>query len=248
MCHDDLTTAELKERLVRVEESLRQSERHAIAGRYAGAVMHEVNNPLEALNNLVYLTQRESHHAEQVRKNMHDAEAQLERLGEITRKTLSYYREQSEAKDVDLVEIAESALRIHAHRFSANSVVVRRHFPQPVVTKVFAGEILQVFSNLILNALDALPETNAILWMRVRMLGQRGHIIIADNGRGIHPSMHNTLFEPYVTTKSSGTGIGLWLSKRIIDKHRGTIRFRSSQAPGRSGTIFRLSLPLGQAQ
>ena len=248
MCHDDLTTAELKERLVRVEESLRQSERHAIAGRYAGAVMHEVNNPLEALNNLVYLTQRESHHAEQVRKNMHDAEAQLERLGEITRKTLSYYREQSEAKDFDLVEIAESALRIHAHRFSANSVVVRRHFPQPVVTKVFAGEILQVFSNLILNALDALPETNAVLWMRVRMLGQRGHIIVADNGRGIHPSMHNTLFEPYVTTKSSGTGIGLWLSKRIIDKHRGTIRFRSSQAPGRSGTIFRLSLPLGQAQ
>jgi signal transduction histidine kinase len=248
LSYDDLTTAELKERLGRVEESLRRSERLAIAGRYAGAVMHEVNNPLEAINNLVYLTQRESHNAEQVRRNMRDAEAQLERLGEITRKTLSYYREQSEAKDFDLVEIAESALRIHAHRFSANSVVVRRHFPQRVLTRVFAGEILQVFSNLILNALDALPETNAVLWMRVRMLGERGHIIIADNGRGIHPAMHKTLFEPYITTKNLGTGIGLWLSKRIIDKHRGTIRFRSSQVPGRNGTIFRVSLPLRQLQ
>jgi len=247
LSYDDLTAEELKERLSRVEESLRRCERLAIAGRYAGAVMHEVNNPLEAINNLVYLTQRESHDAEQVRRNMHDAETQLERLGEIARKTLSYYREESEAKDSNLVELAESALRIHAHRFSANSVTVRKHFPQPVVTRVFAGEILQVFSNLILNALDALPESNAVLWMRIRMLGERGHIMIADNGRGIHPSMHKTLFEPYVTTKSSGTGIGLWLSKRIIDKHRGTIRFRSSQVPGRNGTIFRLSLPLGQA-
>jgi len=248
LSYDDLTIAELKERLVRTEESLRQSERLAIAGRYAGAVMHEVNNPLEALNNLVYLTRRAPHDQEQIGRNMRVAEAQLERLGEITRKTLSFYREQGEAKDLDLVEIAESALRIHAHRFSANSVTVRKHFPQPVVTRVFAGEILQVVSNLILNALDALPETNAVLWMRIRMLGERGHIMIADNGRGIHPSMHKTLFEPYVTTKSSGTGIGLWLSKRIIDKHRGTIRFRSSQVPGRNGTIFRLSLPLGQAK
>lgn len=248
MSYDDLTIAELKERLVRAEESLRQGERLAIAGLYAGAVMHEVNNPLEALNNLVYLTRRASNDPEQVRRNMRVAEAQLEQLGEITRKTLSFYREQSEVKNFDLVEIAESALRIHAHRFSANSVTVRKHFPQPVVTRVFVVEILQVCSNLILNALDALPDANAVLWVRVRMLGERGHIIIADNGRGIHPSMHKTLFEPYVTTKSSGTGIGLWLSKRIIDKHRGTIRFRSSQAPGRSGTIFRLSLPLGQAQ
>ncbi|MGA9244261.1 MAG: sensor histidine kinase, partial [Silvibacterium sp.] len=114
MSYVDLTPEE--DRLLRVEESLRQSERLAIAGRYASAVMHEVNNPLEALNNLVYLTQRESHNAEQVHKNMRDAETQLERLGEITRKTLSFYREQSEAKDFDLVEIAESALRIHAHR------------------------------------------------------------------------------------------------------------------------------------
>lgn len=247
MPYDDLTLAELTDRLLRVEESLRQSERLVIAGRYGAAVLHEVNNPLEALNNLVYLTQRDSHHAEQVRRNMRDAEAQLERLGEITRKTLSYYREQSEAKDFDLVEIAESALRMHAHRLSANSVVVRKYFPQPVVTNVFAGEMLQVFSNLILNALDALPHTDAVIWMRVRMLGERGHIMIADNGCGIHPSMYKTLFEPYVTNKSSGTGIGLWLSKRIIDKHRGTIRFRSSQAPGRNGTIFRLSLPVGHA-
>jgi signal transduction histidine kinase len=244
----DLTTEELKDRLRRAEESLRKSERLAIAGRHTGAVMHEVNNPLEALNNLVYLTKNEAHNAEEVRRNMQVAEEQLARLGEITRKTLSFYREEAEGKDFDLIEIAESALRIHSHRFSANSVAVRTEFPQRVVARVFAGEILQVFSNLILNALDALPDSDAVLRLRVRRRGERAHIVIADNGHGIHPSMQKCLFEPYVTNKKEGTGIGLWLSKRIVDKHRGTIRFRSSQLPGRNGTIFRLSLPLGHTR
>ena len=121
MPEDDPTTEQLRARLRMAEESLRKSERLAIAGRFAGAIVHEVNNPLEALANLVYLTQQEANRPDNVRKNMQVAETQLNRLAEITRKTLSFYREQSEAKEFDLVEVAESALRIHAHRFAAGS-------------------------------------------------------------------------------------------------------------------------------
>jgi signal transduction histidine kinase len=242
---DHLTNEQLRERLRLVEESLRQSERLAIAGRFAGAIIHEVNNPLEALTNLVYLTKQEAHDADNVRRNMLVAEKQLDRLGEIARKTLSFYRDQSEAKELDLVEIAESALRIHAHRLSAGSVELRKDLPEKLMVKALGGEILQVLTNFILNAIDAMPENGAVLCLRMRTDKERAHITISDNGHGIPPSVRKSLFEPYVTHKSTGTGVGLWLSKRILDKHQGTIRFRSSHEPGKSGTTFRVSLPIG---
>ena len=97
-----------------------------------------------------------------------------------------------------------------------------------------------------LAAIDALPEDGAVLCVRVRPDKSRkvAHITISDNGHGIPPSVRKRMFEPYVTTKSSGTGVGMWLSKRIVDKHQGTIRFRSSHEPGKSGTTFRISLPI----
>ena len=242
---DDPTTEQLRARLRMAEESLRKSERLAIAGRYAGAIVHEVNNPLEALANLVYLTKQEANHPDYVRKNMQVAETQLNRLAEITRKTLSFYREQSEAKEFDLVEIAESALRIHSHRFAAGSIELRKELPDQLMVKAMGGELLQVFSNFILNALDALPEKEAVLCLRMRADKERAYITISDNGHGIHPSIRKRLFEPYVSNKSSGTGVGLWLSKRILEKHKGSVRFRSSHEPGKSGTTFRVSLPIG---
>ncbi len=242
---DQLTNEQLRERLRLAEESLRQSERLAIAGRFAGAIIHEVNNPLEALTNLVYLTKQEADDPENVRRNMVVAETQLDRLGEIARKTLSFYREQNEAKNIDLVEIAESALRIHGHRLSAGSVELRKQLPDKLVVNALGGEILQVLTNFILNAIDAMPENGAVLCLRMRADKERAYITISDNGHGIPPSVRKNLFEPYVTNKSSGTGVGLWFSKRILDKHKGTIRFRSSHRPGKSGTTFRVSLPLG---
>ena len=245
MPEDDSTPEQLRERLRKAEDSLRNSERLAIAGRFAGAIVHEVNNPLEALANLVYLTKQEAHRPENVRKNMVVAETQLNRLAEITRKTLSFYREQHEAKEFDLVEIAESALRIHAHRFEVGSIELRKELPDQLMVKALGGELLQVFSNFILNALDALPDKNAVLCLRMRADEERAYITISDNGHGIHPSIRPRLFEPYVTNKSSGNGVGLWLSKRILEKPQGTIRFRSSHKPGKSGTTFRVSLPIG---
>jgi signal transduction histidine kinase len=178
---------------------------------------------------------------------MEIAETQLLRLGEITRKTLSFYREQTEASHFDLIEIAESALKIHSHRVKRQNVDIRKRVAGPAVASVFAGEILQILSNLILNSLDALPESGAVLCVRVRTSQGKVHITIADNGAGIEPSIYENMFQPHRTTKSQGTGLGLWLSRKIVEKHNETIRCRSSRQPGGSGTTFRLSLPRSQS-
>ena len=167
-----------------------------------------------------------------------------ELVGDVAGLPSELVDEDLEAKQFDLVEIAESALRIHAHRLSSGSIELRKDLPEQLMVKAMGGELLQVFSNFILNAMDALPEKDAVLCFRIHSDKERAHITISDNGHGIHPSVLKRLFEPYVTNKSSGTGVGLWLSKRIVDKHQGTIRFRSSHQPGKSGTTFRVSLPI----
>ena len=210
--------------------------------------MHEVNNPLEAIGNLVFLTKNGAEDAEQVRRNMEVVEGQLERMGEITRKTLAFYREEAKPKDFDLVEIAEVAVNIHLQGLAANTVTVTKQFPECLVTQGLSGEILQVLSNFILNSLQAIPDHGAAIRLRIRTIGRRVHIIIADNGGGIPPSLHKSLFEPYATARSGGTGMGLWLSKQIMDRHHGTIRFRSSQRPGKHGTVFLLTLPHGDSR
>jgi signal transduction histidine kinase len=242
----DATNARLDElsaRLRAAEDALLRSERLAVASRYAGAVMHEVNNPLEALTNLVYMTKNEPANPDRVQRNMEIAEGQLLRLGEITRKTLSFYREQPEKKDFDLGEIVESSLKVHSHRARRQNVDIRKRIASPAVASVFAGEILQILSNLILNSLDALPERVGILCVRVRTSQDKVHITISDNGAGVEPAIYKNMFQPHRTTKKQGTGLGLWLSRRIVEKHHGTISCRTSSRPGRSGTTFRLSFP-----
>lgn len=235
-------------RLTIAEESLRKYERLAVAGRYAGAVMHEVNNPLEAIGNLVFLTKNWPDDAHQVREHMEVIESQLARLGEITRKSLAFYREGAEPKAFDLVSIAEAALRLHFHGLPAGRVTVTKQFPDAVSVHGREGEMLQVLSNLFLNALDALPERDATLRLRIRIVGKRVQMTIADNGHGISTALRTNLFKPFATGKIKGTGIGLWLSKQIMDRHGGTIRFRSSQRVINSGSVFLLTIPMAQVQ
>jgi signal transduction histidine kinase len=112
------------------------------------------------------------------------------------------------------------------------------------VTRAGGTEILQVISNLILNALDALPREDGRLSLRVRTRGEAIQITLSDNGSGTPAHVAGRLFEPNMTTKTQGTGLGLWLSQRIIIKHNGTLHFRTSQKPGRNGTTFRITLPM----
>ena len=229
------------------EEALQRSERLAVASRYAGAVMHEINNPLEALTNLVYLTKQAPHNVSSVLQNMEIAESQLARLSNIARTTLGFYRDQEEARDFDLVAIAESALMIHFRRAQRQKTEIHKDFKGPITARVFAGEILQVVSNLIINALDAIPETGGVLSLSVRRHKEKVHLSVTDNGQGVTPAMSKVLFQAHRTTKSHGNGLGLWLSKNIAEKHNGTLTYRRETRTGKNETTFRLTLPLSQA-
>ena len=240
----EASQTDLKQRLRQVEGALEQCQKMALASRLAGALMHEVNNPLEAITNLVYLTKLRNDDPALVSENMGIIEQQLAILSKVTSQALTFHRTQAEAHDWDLVAIAESSLKLHSDKITRHGVTVDSRFQRPAVTRVFGTEILQVVSNLILNALDALPRENGRLSFRVRTHGEAIHITLADNGSGIPAHVAKRLFEPYMTTKTQGTGLGLWLSNRIIVKHGGMLRFRTSQKSGRNGTTFRITLPV----
>ena len=244
MSGPEATIAQLSARLEKTEAALQQSEHLIVASRYAGAIMHEVNNPLEALTNLVYLTKHSPRDTDAVSRNMEIAEGQLLLLGDITRKTLSFYKVHSEARDFDLVEILEAAIKVHGSRTAQQRVKILKQIQGPAIARVMPGEILQILSNLILNSLDALPDEGGTLNLRVKVTQGRVVITVADNGSGIEAAIYESMFQPHRTTKSHGTGLGLWLSRNIVHNHRGTIRCRSSRRPGRCGTAFRLSLPI----
>jgi C4-dicarboxylate-specific signal transduction histidine kinase len=233
---------DLREQLRLTQEALQRSERFALAGRFSGAIMHEIKNPLEAITNLVYLAKLEADNPERVKLYVQQAEEQLELVRTIARQTLSLYREQRTAHDVDLVTLLESALRIHTKYLLEKQVVIQRRLPGTLLIQGNSGELLQVLSNLIVNALEALSHRGR-LYLRARSSNEEVHVTIADNGCGIREEFRADLFVPFHTTKGeAGTGLGLWLSKSLVEKHPGRIRWRTSVRPGRSGTAFRISL------
>lgn len=231
-------------RLQAMETMVERYAQLAVVNQLAAARMHEVNNPLEALTHLVYLLQREDPLPERARGRVEELQMQLSLLADVASHSLSFHRGQDAARPVDLIGVAESALRLHDARLSRRCVQVVRRFPEQAVCHGISGELFQVVSNLILNALDAMPEdTDASLHVRIRRGHQLVHLTVADNGSGVPPHMHTTLFEPHATSKVNGSGLGLWLSERILKRHRGTIRMRTSCASGKSGTVFCISLP-----
>lgn len=235
--------AELKARLETAERALERSERLAVASRYAGAVMHEVNNPLEAITNLACLTKSEKDNPAQVVENMAVIEDQLKILGRVTKQALTFHREHSDARELDLVEIAEAALKLHSDKLNRHGIQVERRFRGPAMVRVSGSQILQVASNLILNAAEILSRGKGRICVSVKRCPWCVHMTVSDNGPRIPERYANHLFEPYVTSKASGTGLGLLLSARIITRHQGTLRFRTSRREGKTGTTFRIQLP-----
>lgn len=235
--------SELKARLAIATESLQKSEERATAGRLALEVMHEIRNPLEALANLTYLTLKNADDPIEVRKYMQVAGEQMALLNQISGQTLTFARTSQLPRAVDLVGLAEAALRIHQQAIAAKKVHLVKELPEGIMAEVHTGQMLQVMSNIIVNALDALP-VDGTLCLRMRKRDGEVQFVIADNGHGIPKEHASEIFEPFFTTKEgNGTGLGLALSKNIVDRHRGKIRMRSSVRPGKSGTTFKISLP-----
>ena len=233
-----------EERLAIATEALRKSEEHATAGRLALEVMHEINNPLEALGHLTYLASEQADEPDKVRMYMLLAEEQMASLNRISRQTLGFARQPQKPKKVDLGGVAEAAIRIHQRSIKEKRIHLVKDLPERIEAEVQSGELLQVVSNLIVNALDALPA-EGVLRLRLRKRQGEVQFVIADNGHGIPPDQSGAVFQPFFTTKAElGTGLGLALSKKIIERHNGRIRLRSSVRPGKSGTVFKISLPV----
>ena len=219
------------------------ADQRAIAGQLALEIMHEVRNPLETLGHLCYLAAQEADNPTQVRSYMDMAEEQLRTLSRIASQTLSFAKLSQESQAIDLVELAEAALRIHQRTIEAKRIHLIRKLPGDLQASVQASRILQVLSNLIANALESMPEEGQ-LTVSVKKCSGCVELLIADNGSGISPEALERLFEPFFTTKQNeGNGLGLSLSKRIVEDHGGRMAVRSSVRPGRNGSVFKIRLP-----
>jgi signal transduction histidine kinase len=222
--------------------ALHRCEERGLAGLFALEVMHEVRNPLDALTNLLHLAAGEMDLAN-VHQYTRDAQDQISSLHEIAGQSLTLARVHQSEKPIDILTLVEAAVKVHHRRIAMKQARIVRDFSSPESITVKAGEIVQVLSNLIGNALDAISN-KGIIALRVRRRKDVLCLLIADDGCGISPENARRLFEPFFTTKKDqGNGLGLALSKKILDRHRGSSRVRSSMEAKRRGTCFRLCLP-----
>ncbi len=232
----------------KAELALMQSEKLAIVGRLASSIAHEINNPLESVTNLLYLAGH-SDTLEQARLYIRTAEVELRRASAITSQTLRFHKQSSSPQEINLTELVGNVLSVYQGRITNANIHIDRFCSAKRRVHCFEGEIRQVIANLINNALDAMPA-GGTLYLRGREAinwrsGEPGiTVTIADTGTGMTLETQQRLFRPFFTTKGlTGTGLGLWVSKGIIDRHRGTLNVRSSQSPAHHGTIFTLFLP-----
>jgi len=231
----------------RSEEALRQTEKLAATGRLAASIAHEINNPLEAVTNLVYLARKQPSNVE---KYLNLADQELDRIAQITKNTLGFYRDTVSPVEMDISEVLKEVLALYARRIQFKKITLRPEYGEGAEIVAHPGEIRQIFANLVANAIDALSE-NGRLTVRVSKVGgQNGfdrpgvRITFLDNGTGIAPTHRKRIFEPFYTTKKDvGTGLGLWLTLGLVEKHHGTLKVRSGVQPGRTWTAFSVFLP-----
>jgi signal transduction histidine kinase len=234
---------DLQTKLAAATDAVLLAQERALAGLISLEVMHEVRNYVEAIGHFVYLACHNAEKPDQVREFLAAAEQQLEGLGQLSRQSLGFSRRSGEIAESDLVSLADTAILAHHHKLEKKKIHVVREHPKRVVATVHSAAMLQVIANLIANSIEALPEAGT-MWLRIRKGSRCISLVVADNGRGIATEVRDKIFQPFFTTNPvTGTGLGLTLSKKIVERHGGSIRVRSSVREGRSGTIFRICLP-----
>ena len=229
---------------IQAEEKLRRTEQLATAGRLAATVAHEINNPLESVTNLVYLAQQSPALEAPTRAYLDTAAQEMQRVAQIVRQTLGFYRENSAPKDADIGEIATEVLDLYRRNFMAKGLRIESEIEAQAVACVVPGEIRQVVANLIANAIDASGAGGEIR-VTVKRQGDEVMVRVADQGTGILEENLGHLFEPFFTTKKDlGTGLGLWVSRGLIDKHNGTLTLETKTGEQDHGTTFTILLPV----
>jgi PAS domain S-box-containing protein len=232
------------------EEKLRLTEKLATAGRLAASMAHEINNPLEAVVNLVFLAANEPSLPEEVRDHLLNADRELARVIHIARQTLGFYRDTSTPVLVQPGLVLDEILDLYGRKIEYKDLKVETRYDPLEPVQALMGDLRQVFSNLIVNAIDASPREGRLVvhvsaardWATRAQIGV--HISVADEGPGIPVSLRARIFEPFFSTKQDvGNGLGLWITKSLVEKSGGRIRFRSRPEAGVTGTVFSVFVP-----
>jgi signal transduction histidine kinase len=220
-------------------------------GRLASSIAHEINNPLEAVTNLIFLAQRAAVNPE-TKEHLATAEIELRRVSAIANQTLQFHRQPTNPGPVAASTLIDATLPLYQSRISNARVKIERRDRARRPVTCLDGEIRQVLSNLIGNAIDAMSQKDRRLLIRSRestdwRTGRRGvSLTVADTGSGMSADTITHIFEPFFTTKGNkGTGLGLWISREIIERHRGSLKVKSRHATHCPGTVFVLFLPCG---
>jgi PAS domain S-box-containing protein len=230
------------------EGALLRSEKLAAMGRLASTVAHEINNPLEAVTNLLYLARTDAELGSASQSYLATAEAELARLSDITRLTLGFVRNTSNPRDLDPAETIDEVLSIFRHRFEMKHIRVVRGYETGLAIHIASHELRQIVTNLISNAADALAERGAVLSIQMKREGKTAVLVVEDNGSGISDADQRRIFEPFFSTKQDvGTGIGLWVTRELVEKNGGSIAVRSGELDGGMKTSFRIEFPLAES-
>ena len=224
------------------EEALLRAEKLAAAGRLAATVAHEIDNPLEAVMNLIFLARTAGGDN---RPLLEMAERELARVAAIAKQTLGFYRDTSSPTDVSVAEVVNNVLDNYGGKIDSRKLEVETTISSDAVLHIRRGDLHQIISNLLANAIDASPLNGDIQIRVQRDEAASISIEIADQGPGIPEELSKRIFEPFFTTKKDiGTGLGLWVSKRLVEQFGGALTFESDASPHAHGTCFRITLPL----
>jgi PAS domain S-box-containing protein len=209
-----------------IEAALQRADKLATAGRFAATIAHEINNPLEAAINSLYLLNGNSGLSSEGQTYLMLAEQELGRVAAVARQTLAFYKDTTSPLPVDIPMLLDEILAVYGKRIETRSIQVIREYQSHSELVGSAGELRQVFSNLILNSIDALPQ-GGVLRLKVSDDNHGSPAVrveVEDNGSGIEPEHLNKIFEPFFTTKKDvGTGLGLWCAKNLVEKHDGQL-------------------------
>lgn len=241
----------------KAEAALIQSEKLAAVGRLASSISHEINNPLEAITNLLYLIALSEDLPEGIKQYVSTAQSELSRVCQIATQTLRFHRQAVRATHVSAADLVDAVLNLYQGRLANSSIHVEASYSTATKILCFENDIRQVLNNLIANAIDAMRQGGRLVVRahdatdRSRTYPDARHgirITIADTGHGMSAAVRARLYEPFYTTKDlNGTGLGLWISAGIVNRHQGRLTFRSTDHPSHHGTVFSLFLPWAES-
>jgi PAS domain S-box-containing protein len=238
---------EAKEKLTVQEKALRQTEKLAVTGRMAATLAHEINNPLEAVTNLIYLLRSDQGMSPESRDYLARADEELKRMAHVARHTLAFFKGSTKEAALDLRELCDAQLSMITLRFNSKNVDVRREYRTDARAFAIDSEVRQVISNLLLNALQAAPADSTVTAIvDAREPGQI-RFAVEDGGAGVPKESETRVFEPFFTTKDVGTGLGLWVSRDILQRHGGDLKLESPRNPTRFAAYFK-SAEIAQRQ